>query len=65
MTHFLSTVFVRNQKRPTGSPRRRWQDDIKADLKYIGLFAADWWREAQDREDLQTVRTPMVHYQFG
>jgi hypothetical protein len=50
-----STVFVRNSKRPTGSPRPRWQVGIKADLTYIRWIAVDWLREAQDREDWWAV----------
>jgi hypothetical protein len=36
-------------KRPTGTPRRRWLDNIKMDLLEIGLGGADWIGLAQDR----------------
>jgi hypothetical protein len=29
-------------KRPLGGPRRRWVDNIKMDLKEIGLDGVDW-----------------------
>jgi hypothetical protein len=36
-------------KRPLGRPRRRREDNIKLDLKEIGIDWANWIRLAQDR----------------
>jgi hypothetical protein len=36
-------------KRPLGRPRRRWEDNIKLDLREIGFDGANWIRLAQDR----------------
>jgi hypothetical protein len=36
-------------KRPLGSPKRRWIDNIKMDLLEIGLNVVDWIGLAQDR----------------
>jgi hypothetical protein len=36
-------------KRPLGRPRRRWEDNIKMDLREIGIAGANWFRLAQDR----------------
>jgi hypothetical protein len=36
-------------KRPLGRPRRRWEDNIKLDLREIGIDVANWIRLAQDR----------------
>jgi hypothetical protein len=36
-------------KRPLGRPRRRWDDNIKMDLREIGIDVANWIRLAQDR----------------
>jgi hypothetical protein len=36
-------------KRPLGRPGRRWEDNIKMDLKEIGINGANWIRLAQDR----------------
>jgi hypothetical protein len=33
-------------KRPLGRPGRRWEDDIKLDLREIGIDGADWIRLA-------------------
>jgi hypothetical protein len=35
-------------KRPLGRPRRRWDDNIKMDLREIGIDGANWIRLAQD-----------------
>jgi hypothetical protein len=36
-------------KRPLGTPRRRWIDNIKMDLLEIGLSVVDWIGLAQGR----------------
>jgi hypothetical protein len=36
-------------KRPLGRPRRRWEDNIKMDLREIGIHGANWIKLAQDR----------------
>jgi hypothetical protein len=38
------------EKRPLGRPRRRWEDNIKMDLREIGINEAKWIRLAQDRD---------------
>jgi hypothetical protein len=36
-------------KRPLGRPRRRWEDNIKMNLKEIRIDRANWIQLAQDR----------------
>jgi hypothetical protein len=36
-------------KRPLERPRRRWEDNIKMDLREIGIDGVNWIRLAQDR----------------
>jgi hypothetical protein len=36
-------------KRPLGRPRRRWEDNIKLDLREIGIYGSNWIQLAQDR----------------
>jgi hypothetical protein len=36
-------------KRPLGRPRRRWEDNIKMDLREIGINGTIWIQLAQDR----------------
>ena len=37
-------------KRPLGRPRRRWEDNIKMDLREVGRSCGDWMELAQDRD---------------
>jgi hypothetical protein len=45
-------VLVRNPEgeRLPGRPRRRWEDNIKADLQEVGCGGMDWIELAQDRD---------------
>jgi hypothetical protein len=36
-------------KRPLGKPRRRWEHNIKLDLREKGIDGANWFLLAQDR----------------
>jgi hypothetical protein len=36
-------------KRPLGRPRHRWEDNIKLDLREIGINGVNWIQLAQDR----------------
>jgi hypothetical protein len=36
-------------KRPLERPRRRWEDNIKIDLRVIGIDGANWIHLAQER----------------
>ncbi|KAJ4436519.1 hypothetical protein ANN_16550 [Periplaneta americana] len=47
-------------KRPSGRPRRRWEDNIKMDLREVGYDARDWINLAQDRDQWRAyVRAAM------
>ncbi|KAJ4450395.1 hypothetical protein ANN_01819 [Periplaneta americana] len=56
------TVLVERseEKRPLRRPRRRWEDNIKMDLREVGYYDRDWINLAQDRDRWQTyVRVAM------
>jgi hypothetical protein len=42
-------------KRPLGRPRRRWEDNIKMDLREIGWGGMDWIDLAQDRDQRRAL----------
>jgi len=37
-------------KIPLGRPRRRWEDNIRMDLREVGCGCVDWMELAQDRD---------------
>ena len=41
-------------KRTLGTPRRRWEDNIRMDLEEIGINAGNWVDSAQDRDLLES-----------
>jgi hypothetical protein len=38
------------ERRPLGRPRRRWEDNIRMDLREVGCGGGDWIELAQDRD---------------
>ena len=49
-------------KRPLGSPRHRWEDNTKMDLREIG-WGMDWIDEAQDRDRWRAVVNEVIKLQ--
>ena len=37
-------------RRPLRRPRRRWEDNIRMDLREVGCGCVDWMELAQDRD---------------
>ena len=44
-------VGKREGKRPLGRPRRRWEDNIKMDLREVGCDPGEWIDLAEDRDE--------------
>jgi hypothetical protein len=46
------SILVRKSEESTllGRPRCRWEDNIRMDIKEIGLEGVDWMHLPQDRE---------------
>jgi hypothetical protein len=42
-------------KRPLGRPRRRWEDNIRIDLREIGWGGMDWIDLAQNRDQWKAL----------
>ena len=47
---FKILVGTHTGKRPLGRPRRRWEGDIRMDLKEIGTHTRNWVDSTQDRD---------------
>jgi hypothetical protein len=50
-------------KRPLRRPRCRWEDNIKMDLKEIGIDGANWIQLAQDRFQLWAFVSTVMNLQ--
>jgi hypothetical protein len=49
--HFRRALVGKPEgRRPLGRPRRRWEDNIKVDLREVGWGGMDWINVAQDRD---------------
>jgi hypothetical protein len=42
-------------KRPLGRPKRRWEDNIRMELREIGWGGMDWIDPAQDRDQWRAL----------
>jgi hypothetical protein len=51
-------------KRPLGRPRRRWEDNIKMDLREIGIDGANWIQLAQDRVQWRAFVNTVIYFGF-
>jgi hypothetical protein len=48
-------------KRSLGRPRRKWEDNIKMDLREIGWGGMDWIDVAQDREQWRALLNTVMN----
>jgi hypothetical protein len=52
-------------KRPLGSPRRRWADNIKMDLRETGWRGMDWFDLAQDKDQWRALVNTIINLQVS
>jgi hypothetical protein len=52
---YMALVGRPKGKRPLGRPRRRWEDNIKMNLREMGIDGANWIRLAEDRVQWWTL----------
>jgi hypothetical protein len=51
-------------KRSLGRPRRRWENNIKMDLREIGIDGANWIRLAQDMVQWRAFVNTVMNLRF-
>jgi len=51
-------------KRPLGTPRHRWEDNIKMGLQEVGSGDMDWIELAQDRERWRALVNAVMNLRF-
>jgi hypothetical protein len=48
-------------RRPLGRPRRRWEDNIKMDLREVGWGGMDWINVAQVRDRWRALVNAVIN----
>ena len=48
-------------RRPLRRPRRRWEDNIRMDLREVGCGCVDWMELAQDRDRLRALVSAVMN----
>jgi len=51
-------------RRPLRTPRRRWEDNIKMNLREIGLEGVEWIHLAQDRDQCRAFANTARNFGF-
>ena len=49
-------------KRPLGRPRRKWEDNIKMNLREMGGGGGDWMELAQDRNRWRAIVSTVMNF---
>ena len=70
VTHTMFWILVHRvlvgkpeEKRPMGSPRRRWENNIKMDLQEVGGGCGDWMELAEDRDRWRALVSTVMNLQ--
>jgi hypothetical protein len=58
-------VAEREGRRSLGRSRRTWEDNIKMDLRDIGLKSLDWVRLAQNRDRWWSLVNTVMNLRFS
>jgi len=48
---------------PLGRPRRRWEDNIRMDVREVGCGCVDWIELAQDRDRWRALVSAVMNLQ--
>jgi hypothetical protein len=51
-------------KRPLGGPRRRWEYNIKLDLREIRIYGSNWIQVAQDGDQWRAFVNTVMNLRF-
>ena len=51
-------------KRSLGRPRRRWEDNIRMDLREVGCECVDWMDLVQDRGRWRALVSAVMNLRF-
>jgi hypothetical protein len=60
-TNIYILLIISEGRRPLGRTRRRWEDNIKIDLRGIGFGDVDWIHLAQDRDRWRALVNTVIN----
>jgi len=58
----IGEVGKPEEKRPLGRPTRRWEDNIKMDIREVGCGGMDWIGLAQDRDRWRALIKAVMNF---
>jgi hypothetical protein len=61
---YRTSVGKPEGRRPLGRPRRRWEDNIKMDLREVGWGGVDWIDLAEDRDRWRALVYTVMNLRF-
>jgi len=61
---YRASVGKPEGKRSLGTPRRKWEDNIKIDLKEMGWKVVDWTDLSQKRDRRRAVVNRVIYFGF-
>jgi hypothetical protein len=64
-THGSGEKCIHNAKRPLERPRCRWKDEVKMDLREIGLEDVDFIHLAQDSDHWRAVVNTVINLRLS
>jgi hypothetical protein len=62
MNAYMVLVGKPEGKRPLGSPRCRWDDNIKMDLREMEWIGMIWIHQAQDRDQWRVLVNTRMYF---
>jgi hypothetical protein len=62
MNAYMVSVGKPVGKRPLGRPRRRWEENIKTDLREIGWGGMNWLNLAQGRGQWMVLVNTAINF---
>jgi hypothetical protein len=69
-THGKGDKYIQNwvgkteEMNPLGSHRRRWEDNIRMDLREMGRRFVDWINLAQDRNEYRALVNTAMNFRI-
>jgi len=59
--HTIILIGKPEEKRPLRRPRRRWEDNIRMDLREIWCEVVDWMNLFQDRDQWRSLMNTVMN----